>query len=67
MGRVYTHFQTKRVDNQTIGAAHTHMAYMREYPPGCTSSIYFRLDWGDEAFSQECSLLGSSVYYKKEY
>ena len=51
MGRVYTRFQTKRVDNQTIGAAHTHMAYMREYPPGCTAIIYFRLDRGDEAFS----------------
>ena len=34
MGKVYTHFQTKNSAKTIVfGAAHTYMAYIREYPP----------------------------------
>ena len=34
IGKVYTRFQTKMVQNpQPFGAAHTYMVYIGEYPP----------------------------------
>ena len=34
MDKVYTRFQTKRGKTLPVEAAHTNMAYVREYPPG---------------------------------
>ena len=37
MGKVYTRFQTKNGAKTILfGAAHTYMAYIREYPPRIT-------------------------------
>ena len=71
MGKVYTRFQTKTA-KKTLpdGEAHTHIAYIREHPPGAKSKIlvkyicYFRRFWLATNISQISGLTQYLQYNK---